>query len=159
MGAIFIIASYCMYLVDQENFVKAKSWILFFPFLILLFKTGTDARRHRGGFIGLTDVFKEMYSAAIIGTVMCTTFEYFMYNIIDPDIKIILKEMAGQSMDSMGGWMTESMADEFKSSMEERDMFNISYSITQLVIRLLIPCTLFSFLMAQIIKRDKPITS
>jgi len=155
MGVIFILASYVLYLADAQSFINYKSWVLFLPFLILLFKTGTDARRNNDGLIRFGQAFKNMFFAAAIGTLICTTFEHYLFNSIDPSLIDLMKEQAVISMESMKDYADEGLVNGYIAKIQSEQLYTISYSITQYVVRLILPCAIFSALVSYIIRRDK----
>ncbi len=156
MGVMLIICSYVLYLTDNEGFIIYKSWVLFLPYLILLYKTGSDARRLNGGWIEFNSAFKDIYVAAIIGMALCTMFEYVLYNIISPELKTMLKEI---SMEKMGEMFSSEMVDTLQSQMSEEQLYSIGYTISTYIVRLIAPGLIFSLFVSMITKRQKPILS
>ena len=159
MGIMLITCSYVLYITDRESFVQYKSWIVFLPFLILLFKTGTDARRLNGGWINFKSAFKDIFLAAVIGITMCTSFEYILFNYIDPELKIILKEVSLEALSQMDSWINESTVDTLEENMDKEQLYSPGYTFSNYVVRLLSPGALFSALISLIIKRPKPTLS
>jgi len=157
MGLVFIVASYSIYMTDVQSYVTAKSWILFIPFLILLFKTGSDARRKNEGIITFKHAFKEMYSAAAIGTFLCTSFEFIMFNFIDPSLKVIMKKLSVESIKSMNELLSDKMQKGLIDRLQQEELFTFGYSLSQYFVRLIVPCLIFSLLLSLLIRRDKPI--
>lgn len=154
MGVVFIIASYSLYLADSQSFINLKSGILFMPFLLLLFKTGTDARRLNDGVISYGNAFKDLFFASVIGTFMCTTFEFMMFNYIDPSLKDIMNELALKGMEDMEGVMNSDLYNKMLERFDTEHLYSISFSISQFIIRIFVPCALFSAMLSLIIKRE-----
>lgn len=154
MGIVFIIASYALYYADSQSFINLKSSVLFIPFLLLLFKTGTDARRINDGHISYGPVFKDLFFASIIGTFLCTSFEFVLFNFIDPSLKVLMKDLALKGMEDMEGMMNSDIYGKVMERFNEENLYSISFSISQFVIRIFVPCALFSAALAMIIKRE-----
>ena len=154
MGVVFIISSYALYSADSQSFINLKSSVLFIPFLLLLFKTGTDARRMGGGYIKYGSVFKDLFFASVIGTFLCTTFEFLLFNYIDPTLKLTMKELALKGMEDMEGMMNSELYGKVMERFNEENLYSLSFSISQFVIRIFVPCALFSAALAMIIKRE-----
>jgi hypothetical protein len=154
MGVVFIVSSYALYSADSQSFINLKSSILFIPFLLLLFKTGTDARRINDGYISYGAVFKDLLFASIIGTFLCTSFEYILFNFIDPSLKVVMKDIALKGMEEMEGMMNSDLYVKVLERFDTENLYSLSFSISQFVIRMFVPCALFSAAMAMIIKRE-----
>lgn len=159
MGAMLIICAYVLYLTDRDAFIRYKSWVVFLPFLILLFKTGADARRLNGGWISFKNAFKEILFAAVIGITMCTSYEHILFNYIDPELKLILKDISVESLSQMGTLVSESTLETFRDKIDKENLYSIGYTLSTYVVRLLTPGVVFSLLISFIIKRQKPILS
>jgi hypothetical protein len=154
MGVVFIVSSYALYSADSQSFINLKSSILFIPFLLLLFKTGTDARRINDGYISYGAVFKDLLFASIIGTFLCTSFEYILFNFIDPSLKVVMKDIALKGMEEMEEMMNSELYVKVLERFDSENLYSLSFSISQFVIRIFVPCALFSAAMAMIIKRE-----
>jgi len=154
MGVVFIIASYSLYLADSQSFINLKSGVLFMPFLLLLFKTGTDARRANKGFISFGKAFKDLFFASVIGTFICTTFEFMLFNYIDPSLKVTMNELALKGMEDMEGMINSELYQKVMERFDIEHLYSVSFSVSQYIIRLFVPCGLFSAMLSMIIKRN-----
>lgn len=157
MGLMLVICSFTIYKTDPASFISFKSWILFMPFLILLVKSGLDARRENGGIISFGQAFKDMLTAAVIGVFICTLFEYILFNYIDTDLKDLMMEISLISLEQMKGIISESYVETLIERMEQEDIYSFPYTLSTFLTRILSPCILFSLLIAFIIKRKKDI--
>lgn len=156
LGAALLIASFSFYMANTKMFLTGKSQLLFIPFLILLFKTGGDARRKNGGFIDFKDLFKDMFFASAIGTFLCTMFEYFLFNFIDPDLKLQMAENMRSLFEERG------MKDHFLyeltiTQIESGKQFTLGSTILSYFVKLIAPCAIMSAIFAGIMKRKKTI--
>jgi len=154
MGVTFIVSSYMLYLVDNQSFIALKSSILFLVFLLLLYKTGTDARRQNGGIISYSTVFKDLFFAAIIGTFLCSVFEYLLFNFIDPSLKEQVKETFYKAAEEMQASGNKDLYQKLVNTVKAEDIYSITYCTAQFFVRIFMPCALFSALLAFLIRRN-----
>jgi len=154
LGIALIIASFSFYLANPELYLQTKPQLLFVPFLILLFKTGSDAKRIAGGYIDFATLFKEMFIASAIGTFMCISFGYILFNFIDPELKTMMYELQRELMVEQGveeNLFSKMLLDRMKSG----EFFSITGAFIEFILKLIAPCALMSSMFGLILKRKK----
>jgi len=117
-----------------------------------------DARRLAGGFIEFGPLFKDMFFAAAIGTFFCSVFEYFLFNYIDPDLKVFFADSMRSILEERG---KEGNA-LYKLSLEQIEngqYFSVGSRVIDFVRKLIIPCATMSSIFALIMKRKKSIST
>lgn len=160
LGAAMAISSYVLYLADPGMFFKSKTSVLFLIFIILMVKSGLDARKNNGGFISFGSAFKNMFITGAIGTLICTVFEFLQFNFIAPELIDMQKEMqmeAAERLSEMFSGMSDEVEDAVEESLEKIENDNpasIGNTIKNFVVRLVTPVALFGALIALFIKRD-----
>ncbi len=162
LGIAMIISTYVLYIANKSLFLSSRS-ILLIIFILLIVKSGLEARNANGGFITFGQIFKNMFVTGTVGIVLCTPFEYIMMNYIDPDLiemqKEISLEAAEQARDflsGIGGEEFDNQFDEELEKIENTNPFSAMNSIRTLLIRLIAPIALLSALFGLILKKNKP---
>ena len=152
LGGALVVASFSFYMANTKMFLIGKSQLLFIPFLILLFKTGGDARRINGGYIDFKGLFKDMFFAAAIGTFLCTSFEYILFNFIDPDLKIQMAENM-RTVFKERGLEGNYLYEKSLEQIENGQYFSLGSTILAYLVKLIAPSALVSAMYAGIMKR------
>lgn len=151
-----------MYLVNAKSFVEAKSEMLLIVFILILFKTGFEARQLQGGLITMSKAFKFIFITACIGVTICTLFEYILFNFIDIELIEYQRELEIKVFEASKHIFSESFSevlDQRYLDIKNGNNASPGKTLLKLLTRLLAPAGLFSLFIALIIKRNKKIES
>lgn len=137
--------------------------MLLIIFILLIVKSGIEARNANGGYITFGHIFKNMFAAGAIGVIICTPFEYVLMNFIDPELIDMQKELALEAAEQardllagIGGDEFEAQFDEEIDKIENTNPFSASNTIKGLLIRMVAPIALLSALFGLILKKTRP---
>lgn len=159
LGVAMVIGSYVLYLANPKMFFSAKSIVLLMIFIIVLIKAGKDARTENGGYISFKEAFINMFVTGAIGTLLCTSFEFVLFNFIDPGLIDIQKEIAleaAEKVTEMLGGLGEEYEVAFEQEIEKIEEGNpasMAATIKNYFARLIAPVALLSAIIGLVIKR------
>lgn len=159
LGIAMVIGSYVLYLANPKMFFSAKSLVLLMIFIIILVKAGRDARADNGGYISFKEVFINMFVTGAIGTLLCTSFEYLLFNFIDPSLIDMQKEIAleaAEKVTELLGGMGEEYEIAFEKELEKIENGNpasAGSTLKNYFARLIAPVALMSAIIGLILKR------
>ncbi len=159
LGLALVISSYIIYLANPNMYLTARSSILFLIFLLIMIKSGLDARKSNGGFINFKSAFINMFITGAIGTFLCTLFEYIHVNFMAPELIEMQRELALEAAEKVSGLFGD-LGEEFEEEMEaqlekleEENFASLPNSIKNYFLRLIAPVAFFSAIIGAIIKR------
>lgn len=162
LGVAMIICSYVLYLANPKMFLTAKGSILFLVFVLIMTKSGLDARKQGGGFIGFKSAFLNMFITGAIGTFCCTFFEYVHYNFLAPELIDMQREINLEAAEKMAE-LFSGLGDEYEEAMdlqlenlEDENFTSLGNTIKNYFVRLIFPVALLSAFIGLFIKRGKP---
>jgi cytochrome bd-type quinol oxidase subunit 2 len=128
MGVVSALITTLVYAIDMELFTSFKlmGFILLVSivlYCVLLSKT----RKQLGGDFSFKQAFTTFFIAAVISTLISTTFNILLFNVIDPGAKETLKELsikAAEEMMEKFGAPQEQM-EEALAQVENTDNFSV----------------------------------
>jgi len=156
LAIVLVAASFSFYMANTKMFLQTKSELLFIPYILIIFKTGADAKTLNNGFIGFKPLFKDMFFAAAFGTLVCTIFEFVLFNIIDPDLKPDMFKYLSEFYKDNG------LADlpPYTSNLEKIESGEYFTSKNTLILylkKLIAPCAFVSAIFAGLLRRKMKI--
>jgi len=159
LGLAMVVSSYVLYLANPTMFLSAKSMVLLLIFIILMVKSGLDARKNNGGYINFKTAFKNMFITGAIGTLICTVFEFLHFNYISPELIDLQKEIQLEAAEKVsellgGSAEMEEAIEESLEKIEDSNPASFSNSIMNYFVRLLAPVALFSAIIGMFIRRE-----
>ena len=159
LGVALIISTYVIYLANKALFFSSKS-ILLIIFILLIVKSGLEARKANGGFIYFGQIFKNMFVTGAIGVAICTPFEYIMMNFIDPglidiyrDILVESAELTREIMEDHFGDIAVERADKEIEKIENTNPFSLANTFKGFLMKMIAPVALLSALFGLILKK------
>lgn len=157
LGIALIISIFVLYLANTRMFFNAKSFVMFTIFLLMIIKSGRDARKANGGFISFSQAFINMFVTGAIGYLLATIGEYILFNLVDPSLPDLQKEIAIEAMEEVSGLfggaeMEEAMEKEM-DKLEARDLAGPGAMMMNFVTRLIAPVAIISAIVGLIIRK------
>ncbi len=160
LAVAMVVSALVTWFVDPAFYLTKKSFVLFFIFVLILAKAGKEAKAAQGGYITFGEAFKNMFVTGAIGVFFCTFFEYFMYNVIDPSLIDLQRDIALDSVETMKemiGEGYEELFEQIEEGAEDQPIGTISTTIMQFITRLFAPAALMSAIIAIFIKKNNGI--
>ncbi len=160
LGVAMIISTYVIYLANKSLFFSSKS-ILLIIFILLIVKSGLEARTANGGYITFGQIFKNMFVTGAIGVAICTPFDYILMNFIDPGLIEIYRDLAVESseltrefMVGLFGEVADAQVDREVEKIENSNPFSLSNTLKGFLIKMIAPVALLSALFGLILKKS-----
>lgn len=157
LGIALLISTYVLYWANTRMFFSIKGFVLFTIFLLIILKSGREARTSLGGFIDWKTAFINMFITGAIGYLFVTVGEYVLYNFVDTGLADLQKEISLEALEEMSGMLGGSdFQDAMEKSMEEIEDKNIAGAGTMFatyIMRLIAPVGLMAAIVALIIRK------
>ena len=158
-GVISVLITSSIYIVDLSLMTK---WWLGLTILavyivigcVLLAKTKKDF----GGFMSFKEGFTTYFISALIGIAISVIFNILLFNVIDPEAAVTLKEMTLKSTaDMMKNFGAPTS--EIKKAIEKMEDYDQFSTLEQLKgsIWSIVGASIFGLILAAIFKKDKPV--
>ena len=157
-GLISVLITTLIYSIDLKLFISM--WIGFASIgayivigVILLSKTKKDLK----GVFTFKDAFTTYFISAIIGILISVTFNFILFNLIDPAVKDTLKDLTIKYMaDTMQKFNTPASAiNEAMKKIQENDPYSALELVKGSIFKIVFSA-LFGLLLALIFKSKSP---
>jgi hypothetical protein len=159
VGGIAALYTLIAYLIDPTLFVNWFMGIalMVVNFVILVMAT-VNTRKEQGGFISFKDAFSAFLVAALVGTLISTTVNIMIFNVVDPDFKEEITELTIEAsvemMENFGA--DEAAIEQGIAQIEENDQFSLGKQL-QGVLWAIIGYAVVGLILAAITKKEKPV--
>lgn len=152
--AYFLVA----YLIDESLWVNKASGVLLWLAYITIFVLGVvQSKKQLGGFITFKEAFSGFMLAAIIYSLLVTVFSMLLFNVVDPDLAVRLKETSLEKNIELLETLGQS-DDEIALAIEKIENID-SFSIVNMgksFIYGILGYSLLGLIVAAILKRNRP---
>lgn len=153
---IFMTTIHGLFLMESMGMVGigVVSFLSFVIAMILLLVMGTQQRKAMGGYITFKEAFSAIFVSVLIIAVVSNIYTYAYTNWIDPSYFEKMKNITVNMTASIGGdEAAEMSAAEFDKNIERGKSFG---GIMLGLATTIILYSLFGFIIAAIVKRNKP---
>lgn len=158
-GVISVLITTSIYAIDLALMTK---WWLGLSILALYIVIGcvllVRTKKDLGGYMSFKEGFTTYFISALIGIAISVIFNILLFNVIDPDAAIHLKELTLEStVQMMEKFGTPTSA--IKETVEKMKDYNQFSTIEQLKgsIWSIVGSAIFGLILAAIFKKDKPV--
>jgi len=108
------------------------SWLLFFGFM---FMAGRKKREAQEMQLSLKDGLKTLFSVFIIADIIYYIFYYLLFNVIDPDLHLVAKEIRLEAFEQIKAQGVNTYGDaSIDELIEKAEAQDYSISLTKLIV-------------------------
>ncbi len=159
ISIILLVASYSIgvdfFLNDTWSIIKA-----ILPYVVLIFLV-IEYKKLVGGYVSYKETFTVTLGITVAGAFLSTFFSILLFNFIDPDFAVQLKEFTVEKLAVQLDQLPESNAmysvmETLIEQTQEENIYSISNQASALFYSLFFHI-IFSAIIAAFIKKDKPI--
>ena len=162
LGSISIILLVASYAIGVDFFLN-DTWSIvkgIFPYIVLIFLV-IEYKKLAGGYISFKETFTVTLGITVAGAFLSTFFSILLFNFIDPDFAVQLKDFTVEKLAVQLDQLPESnpiysVMETLIEQTQEEDIYSISNQASALFYSLFFHI-LFSAIIAAFIKKDKPI--
>ena len=158
-GAISVLITSSVYLIDLSLLTK---WWLGLSILLIYIAVGcvllVRTKKDLGGYMSFKEGFTTYFISALIGVAISVVFNILLFNFIDPEAAVTLKEMTLQSTAEMMKKFGAPTS-EIKKAVEKLESYDQFSALEQLKgsIWSIVGSAVFGLILAAIFKKDKPV--
>jgi hypothetical protein len=158
-GAISVLITTSVYLIDLSLLTK---WWLGLSLLLIYIAVGcvllVRTKKDLGGYMSFKEGFTTYFISALIGVAISVVFNILLFNFIDPEAAVTLKEMTLQSTAEMMKKFGAPTS-EIKKAVEKLESYDQFSALEQLKgsIWSIVGSAVFGLILAAIFKKDKPV--
>lgn len=152
--SVFITTIYGMFMMKSMGIMGASivGVLTFITMMLLLLVMGTQQRKAMGGFITFREAFSAIFVSILIVVVVSSVYQYIYTHFIDPNYFETMREMSVKMSTSLGVDADKAEAASMEQIEKQKGVSSIFLGIaTSLVLY-----SLFGFIIAAIVKRNKP---
>ena len=162
LGSISIILLVASYAIGVDFFLN-NTWSIIkgiLPYVVLIFLV-IEYKKLVGGYISFKETFTVTIGITVAGAFLSTFFSILLFNFIDPDFAVHLKDFTVEKLAVQLDQLPESnpmysVMETLIEQTQEEDIYSISNQASALFYSLFFHI-LFSAIIAAFIKKDKPI--
>ena len=162
LGSISIILLVASYAIGVDFFLN-DTWSIvkgILPYIVLIFLV-IEYKKFAGGYISFKETFTVTLGITVAGAFLSTFFSIILFNFIDPDFAVQLKDFTVEKLAVQLDQLPESnpmysVMETLIEQTQEEDIYSISNQASALFYSLFFHI-LFSAIIAAFIKKDKPI--
>ena len=162
LGSISIILLVASYAIGVDFFLN-NTWSIIkgiLPYVVLIFLV-IEYKKLVGGYISFKETFTVTLGISVAGAFLSTFFSILLFNFIDPDFAVLLKDFTVEKLAIQLDQLPESNAmysvmETLIEQTQEEDIYSISNQASALFYSLFFHI-LFSAIIAAFIKKDKSI--
>jgi Protein of unknown function (DUF4199)/Transmembrane exosortase (Exosortase_EpsH) len=158
IGVVSILITTLMYVIDIKLFTAWWIGLLSMAFYIIIYcLLLSKTKRELKGSFSFKEAFTTFFIASVIGIVLSVAFNIILFNFIDPDLKVTLKEMTikytSEMMQKFGAPTAE--INKAVTEMEKGDQFGIVEQLKGTIFYILFS-SVIGLILAAIFKSSKP---
>ena len=162
LGSISIILLVVSYAIGVDFFLN-NTWSIIkgiLPYVVLIFLV-IEYKKLVGGYISFKETFTVTIGITVAGAFLSTFFSILLFNFIDPDFAVHLKDFTVEKLAVQLDQLPESnpmysVMETLIEQTQEEDIYSISNQASALFYSLFFHI-IFSAIIAAFIKKDKPI--
>ena len=162
LGSISIILLVASYAIGVDFFLN-NTWSIIkgiLPYVVLIFLV-IEYKKLVGGYISFKETFTVTLGITVAGAFLSTFFSILLFNFIDPDFAVQLKDFTVEKLAVQLDQLPESnpmysVMETLIEQTQEEDIYSISNQASALFYSLFFHI-IFSAIIAAFIKKDKPI--
>lgn len=162
LGSISIILLVASYAIGVDFFLN-DTWSIIkgiLPYVVLIFLV-IEYKKLVGGYISFKETFTVTLGITVAGAFLSTFFSILLFNFIDPDFAVQLKDFTVEKLAVQLDQLPESnpmysVMETLIEQTQEEDIYSISNQASALFYSLFFHI-IFSAIIAAFIKKDKPI--
>ena len=162
LGSISIILLVASYAIGVDFFLN-NTWSIIkgiLPYVVLIFLV-IEYKKLVGGYISFKETFTVTLGISVAGAFLSTFFSILLFNFIDPDFAVLLKDFTVEKLAVQLDQLPESnpmysVMETLIEQTQEEDIYSISNQASALFYSLFFHI-IFSAIIAAFIKKDKPI--
>ena len=156
LGVAMVVCMFSLYFANVSMFFHSKVWVYFLVFILIILKSGREAKRQNGGQITFGSAFKNMFYTGAIGYFIVSVGEFMLYNFIDSNLIDIYREITIESLETMAELFNNELLLENMEAqidkLEDSNPLSIGQLSMQLLSRLIAPVAFCSAIFALFIR-------
>lgn len=161
LGVILSLLAVVAYAIDLNLFVNTWFGLSFYVVAIVLgIFSIAKAKQALNGYASFKESFTAYFITILVGMVIITLVSYILFNFIDTEAALSLKEKSIEKMVQVYENMNLSQDNIAKAvdKLEGENLFSLKNSLISLLINYLLPLSIIGLLVAAIMKKTNPDT-
>lgn len=155
LGLILIIFSVALSYANPTLFIQSKSFLLSVPFVLILIKAASEFRKESDGYARFGQLFNITFFCAAIAVVICTLFEFILFNYIQTDLIEVERSLSLEALEKTRDLLGEEYVTKNKKLIESAELHSIGQTFGYLLTRMVFPAGLFSSFVSLIFQRKR----
>lgn len=96
-GIVIVVLGSILHAIDPKSFLNMYGFVGYVVFLFFMVRSVLQVRKNEGGILPFGSAFVAAFIPMTIGVFISSVFTYAMHNWINPDLIILMKEIAIES--------------------------------------------------------------
>jgi len=155
LGAASIIFSLVCYIINPKWMLNGVAFLGFIIIIYFMYRSAAEERKSNEGYLSFGEALKVTFLTYIIGNLLISIFTYLMFNLIDPSLNDVMREVSIESaeffMSLVGG---EDQVDQVYDQMESQNVqMTFSMVFLNYLVSLIFPGFVFALIISAIMKK------
>lgn len=160
LALILALQTVIAYAINVELFVNTLFGISIYIIAVIFGIFAVYRTRKAMDYVSFKDAFTAFFITILIGLAISTLVSYILFNFIDTDAALVLKEKSIEKLVQV--YQNINMApekiDEMIAQIKSDNLFSLKNSLSSLAVNYLLPLMIIGLLIAVVMKKSKPDT-
>lgn len=159
LGIAILIFSIGCYFYNPKTLINSIALLVYILIIYFMYRSAADEKRLNEGYLSFGEALKVTFLTYVIGTLIYSIFTYVMFNIVDPSLNDVMREVSIESAEYVSELLgNEADMDQVYDQLEKQDLkMTFSMVFFNYLIGLIFPGFLFALIMSAITKK-MPVT-
>ncbi|GAA3576928.1 DUF4199 domain-containing protein [Snuella lapsa] len=159
LGALLALLTVIAYAVNLNLFVNFWFGLSIYLLIIVIgIIAVAKVKQNFNGYATFKDAFTAYFITILIGLSISTAVSFVLFNFIDTEAAVVLKEKSIDKMVSVyeNNNLPQDKLAEIVEKMESEDLYSLKNNLTALAINYLLPLSIIGLLVAAAMKKTNP---
>jgi hypothetical protein len=155
LGVASTLFSHICYMINPKMMLNGVAFLGFLIYIFFMYRSAVEERSKNEGLLSFGEALKVTFITYIIGSFVSTIYMYLMFNVIDPGLYDVMKEI---NMDNaefftklLGG---EDQLDQVQDQIENQTItMSFSMLFLNFLVSLIFPGFVFSLIISALTKK------
>ena len=161
LGVATVAFSVICYLINPKMILTGIAYLAFLIPIFFMYRSSIAERKQNEGLLSFGEALKVTFLTYVIGTFISYVYTYLMFNVFDPSLIDLAREVAIEDTETIAKWMgIEAELDDLPDELDNQDIsMGFSMIFMQYLVGLIFPGFVFALIISAITKKEGTVDS
>jgi hypothetical protein len=156
LGIVSIIFSHVCYMINPKWLLTGIAYASFIILIYFMYRSAIEERTKNEGLLSFGEALKSTFLTYVIGTLFGSIYIYLMFNVIDPSLGEVLREVQMEQAEFFANLLgAEDQIDGLPEVIEQQNIqFNFYMVLMQYLVGLIFPGFVLALVISAITKKE-----